>query len=255
MPENLTEVAPRDSRRVATKLSARVEPFDSYWQAPEDVERGYRSFATYYEANILPQLPESKSSRILVVSCGPGYLVDTLIRAGYTNVQGIDSDPAKIAFAEKRALPCESAEAFPFLAACAETFDVIVGEQELNHLTLDESQAFLKLCHKSLKPGGRVVVYAVNSANPLVGSEGAAGNIDHFYTVTEHSMGQIMTLGGFENNKVFPLKLYVFYNNPLNYIGLATTVVLESLLRLLFKLYGKKVAILTKKIGATGFKL
>lgn len=254
MPENLTEVAPRD-RRVATKLSARVEPFDSYWQAPENVESGYRSFATYYEANILPQLPESKNSRILVVSCGPGYLVDALIKAGYTNVQGIDSDPEKIAFAEKRALPCESAEAFPFLAECAETLDVIVGEQELNHLTLDESQAFLKLCHRALKPGGRVIVYAVNSANPLVGSESAAGNIDHFYTVTEYSMVQIMTLGGFEDNKIFPLKLYVFYNNPLNYVGLAATAILESILRLIFKLYGKKVDILTKKIGAIGFKM
>jgi hypothetical protein len=25
-------------------LSARLEPFDSYWQAPADVERGYSSF-------------------------------------------------------------------------------------------------------------------------------------------------------------------------------------------------------------------
>ena len=31
-------------------LSARIEPFDSYWQAPEDVEAGYKSFAAYYRS-------------------------------------------------------------------------------------------------------------------------------------------------------------------------------------------------------------
>ena len=26
---------------MSTKLAARLEPFDSYWQAPEDVDQGY----------------------------------------------------------------------------------------------------------------------------------------------------------------------------------------------------------------------
>src|SRR5690606_11156665 len=38
-------------------LAARLEPFDSYWQAPADVDKGYASFARYYEANYLPHLP------------------------------------------------------------------------------------------------------------------------------------------------------------------------------------------------------
>jgi len=29
------------------KLAARLEPFDSYWQAPQDVESGYKSFSAY----------------------------------------------------------------------------------------------------------------------------------------------------------------------------------------------------------------
>src|SRR5690606_1358229 len=80
-------------------LAARLEPFDSYWQAPADVDKGYASFARYYEANYLPHLPADKGCAILVVSCGPGYLVHTLARHGYTNVVGIDSDPRKVAHA------------------------------------------------------------------------------------------------------------------------------------------------------------
>lgn len=233
-------------------LSARLEPFDSYWQAPADVESGYASFAAYYRANYLAHLPEARDSRILVISCGPGYLVNVLIQAGYRNVTGIDSDAAKVEHARRKGLPCQVATAFGFLAERAADYDVIIPEQELNHLTLDESIEFLQLCRAALRPGGRVIVYAMNGANPLVGSENIAHNIDHFYNVTEYSLGQILQLGGFPNSRVFPLKLYVFWRNPLNYVGLATTLVLELGMRIVFMLYGKKVKILTKKIAAVG---
>jgi SAM-dependent methyltransferase len=235
------------------KLSARLEPFDSYWQAPEDVESGYQSFAAYYRANYLKYLPSDRSANILVISCGPGYLVDVLLKAGYKNVLGIDSDPSKVEHALKRNLPCQAAEAFPFLENLEREFDVIIPEQELNHLTYDETLEFLRMCHRALKPGGRIILYAINSANPLVGSENRAQNIDHFYTVTEYSIAQLMRLGGFTNIEPFPLKLYVFWKNPLNYVGLAVTTVLEAILRVIFKLYGKKVDILSKKIGAVGY--
>lgn len=244
----------REGARAKARCSARLEPFDSYWQAPANVESGYQAFAAYYRANYLPQLPEDRSSRILVVSCGPGYLVDVLRQAGYRDVLGIDSDPAKLEYARRRGLPCELARAFEFLAGRSEEFDVIVPEQELNHLTLDETVEFLQLARSALRSGGRIVSYAVNGANPFVGAESLAQNIDHFYTVTEYSLRQLLTLGGFVRIEAFPLKLYVFYRNPLNYLGLAGVVVLEAALRIVFRLYGKKVQILSKKIGAVAFR-
>jgi len=176
------------------------------------------------------------------------------LKAGYSNVSGIDSDPAKIEYARRRQLPCQAARAFDYLEGLVEKFDVIIPEQELNHLTLDESVEFLRLVRSALRPGGRVVLYAVNGANPFVGSEGLAQNIDHFYTVTEYSLGQLMTLGGFTRIQPFALKLYVFYRNPFNYLGLFVTTLLEVSLRIVFRLYGKKVSILSKKIGAVGFR-
>ncbi len=252
MNSQLSIVRPQTAAR--RKLSARLEPFDSYWQAPEDVESGYDSFAAYYRANYLGHLPTDRAARILVISCGPGYLVDVLIKAGYANVCGIDSDPAKVEYARRRALPCEAAEAFPFLADVDQQYDVIIPEQELNHLTYDETIEFLRMAHRALKPGGRIILYAINSANPLVGSENRAQNIDHFYTVTEYSIAQLLSLGGFADIKPFALKLYVFWGNPLNYVGFAVITVLEAMIRILFKLYGKKVDILSKKIGAVAYR-
>lgn len=233
------------------KLAARLEPFDSYWQAPDDVESGYAKFAAYYRANYLPHLPPDRESRILVLSCGPGYLVDLLAQNGYRNITGIDSDPEKIAYARQRKLDCSVGQAFAFLEDNAEPFDVIIPEQELNHLTLEEQIEFLHLCRRNLQPGGRMIVYGLNGANPLVGSENLAHNIDHFNTFTDYSLTQILELAGFENIRTMPLKLYVFWKNPLNYVGLVVTGALELFFRACFILYGKDVKVLSKKLAAT----
>ena len=236
--------------RRSKTLAARLEPFDSYWQAPADVEKGYASFRQYYRHNYLPHMPDNRAARILVVSCGPGYLVNVLHEAGYTNVIGIDSDPEKVAHGIKRDLDCRIARAFEFVESSTEPFDVIIAEQELNHLTLDEQIEFLTLCRKSLRPGGFVFVYGLNGANPLVGSENLSHNIDHFNTFTEHSLGQVLKLAGFDNIRTLPLAIYVFWKNPLNYVGLAFTGAMELFFKAAYKMYGKNVNILTKKIAA-----
>lgn len=236
------------------RLSARIEPFDSYWQAPHDVERGYRSFYQYYKHNFLPHIPKDKHAQILVVSCGPGYLVNLLREQGYDNVLGIDSDAAKVAHATRRNLNCRTEPAFPFLQEHENAFDAIVAEQELNHLTIDEMLQFLELCWRSLRPKGVIVVYGLNGANPLVGAENLAHNIDHFNLFTEYSLNQVLELAQFRDIKILPLKLYVFWHNPLNYVGLVATGILSWFFRACFILYGKDVKILTKKIAATACK-
>lgn len=237
------------------QLASLHEPFDSYWQAPDDVEAGYTSFFTYYQANVLPHIPDDKSSPILCVSCGPGYLVNLLKERGYTDVAGIDSDPDKVAYGQKRGLNCQASRCFAFMKAAApESYGTIVLEQELNHLTHKESIAFLKLCHRAIKPGGTIYGYGLNGANPIVGAENLAHNIDHFSTYGEHSIKQVFMLGGFHDIKPMPLKLYVFWKNPLNYVGLAVTGALELWYRVIFKMYGKNCKIFTKKIAAVAKK-
>jgi len=236
------------------KLSARLEAFDSYWQAPQDVEKGYRSFYQYYKHNFLRHVPADKTAKILVVSCGPGYLVNLLNEQGYREVLGIDSDGDKVIHATRRGLNCQAQGAFDYLADKRDAFDAIICEQELNHLTLDEMIDWLKLCRQALREGGVVIVYALNGANPLVGSENLAHNIDHFNTLTEYSLQQVLELGGFADIKALPLKLYVFWTNPLNYVGLVVTGLLSLIFRACFVLYGKKATIMTKKLAATARK-
>jgi SAM-dependent methyltransferase len=237
------------------ELAAQLEPFDSFWEGPEhDVDGGYGKFYRFYKANYLQHLPAERDARVLVISCGPGYFVETLKRHGYRHVIGIDSLANKVAHGQKRGLDCREARALPFLAAHKGGFDVIICEQELNHLTKAEIRIFLSLVRDSLTPGGTLLVHGLNGANPITGAEALAQNIDHFNTFTDYSLRQVLGLAGFQNIHVFPLNLYVFYKNPFNYVAWAAAALLSVIFRACFVLYGKSNKIFTKKIGAVCHK-
>ncbi len=235
-------------------LTAKIEPFDSFWEGPENVEKGYDSFSRFYKNNYLKYVPSDRSDRILNISCGPGYFINLLVKEGYTNVTGIDSFEDKIKHAKSHDLPCECAEAFSYLENSSVSYDAIFCEQELNHLTKVEIIEFLELCWSKLKPGGVLISHALNGANPITGAEALAQNFDHYNTFTEYTMRQILEYTKFENIKVVPLNLYVFWTNPLNYALILMSSLYNLFFRISFIMYGKKNRLFTKKIAAVAYK-
>lgn len=235
-------------------LSAKIEPFDSFWEAPDDIENGYGKFFEFYKHNYLKFLPKDKDANVLAISCGPGYFVNLLTKLGYRNVLGIDSDPDKVAYGTRRGLNCRPARAFDFLRESTEPYDVIFCEQELNHLTKQEILSFLALCREKLSDNGLLITHALNGANPITGAESLAQNFDHYNTFTEYTMRQVLEYSSFSDVKVFPLNLYVFYKNPLNYVLIVLSAIYTAFFRFSFILYGKKNRIFTKKIGAVAVK-
>jgi 2-polyprenyl-3-methyl-5-hydroxy-6-metoxy-1,4-benzoquinol methylase len=240
----------RDIRGEGVDLTAQIEPFDSFWEAPDDIEKGYKTFYQFYKCNYLKYIPVDKHAKILVISCGPGYFLNLLAREGYRDVLGIDSDPVKIQLGTQKNLNCRTERAFPFLRDCRRQFHIIFCEQELNHLTKKEIVLFLNLCRESLVPGGTLIVHSLNGANPVTGAEALAQNFDHYNTFTEYTLRQILQATGFQDIRVIPLNLYVFYKNPLNYVLILLDKLYTLFFRLSFLLYGKGNRIFTKKIAA-----
>lgn len=240
--------------KTKTGLTASIEPFDSFWEAPQDVEKGFDSFGTFYRHNYLKHLPKNRDANILVISCGYGYFVHLLKTVGYSSVFGIDSDPEKVRIATEKGMNCAVENAFPFLENPRGSYDLIIAEQEINHLTKEEILIFMNLCRENLVKGGTLLVHSLNGANPITGSEALAQNFDHYNTFTEYSLRQILEHTGFGEVNVFPLNLYVFYNNPLNYVALLADRINTLLFRINFILYGKHNRIFTKKIAAVGKK-
>lgn len=234
-------------------LTAKMEPFDSFWEAPTNIEKGYRTFGAFYRHNYLRYVPADRAARILVISCGPGYFVHLLRELGYANVIGIDSFPDKVAYALRRGLDCRVARAFGFLTA-SEPWDAIIAEQELNHLTKDEILRFLSLCRHKLRDGGILIAHAINGAHPIVGSESRWGNFDHYNAWTDYSLHQAFEHTGYADIKVFALNLYVFWTNPFNYVALAWDTLTRLVFVFCFKMVGKNNRLFSKKIGAIGRK-
>jgi nucleoside-diphosphate-sugar epimerase/2-polyprenyl-3-methyl-5-hydroxy-6-metoxy-1,4-benzoquinol methylase len=237
-----------------TPLSARLERFDSFWEGPENVEKGYRTLGQFYRVNYLKHVPVDRQSQILLISCGPGYFVNLLGEEGYKNVLGIDSHGEKIAHAIRHGLNCQIDTAFEHLQNTAERYDVIICEQELNHLTKAEMVTFLQLVWDKLSVGGRLICHGLNGANPIVGAETLAQNFDHFNTFTAYSLQQVLEYAGFKDIRIFGLHLYVFYKNPMNYVAWAVSAAMGILFRALFIIYGKTNRIFTKKIAAVAIK-
>lgn len=232
------------------ELTARMEPFDSFWEDPEDIEKGYRTFGQFYRHNYLPHVPDDRDARILVVSCGPGYFVHLLDEEGYGNVIGIDSFPDKVEHAKERGLNCRVARVFSFLSEQQEPFDLIFAEQEINHLTKEEILHFLEAARRNLADGGTLIVHSINGTSPMTGSESRAGNFDHYNSFTEYSLHQVLEYSGFRDIEVFPLNLYVFWKNPLNYVALLIDKLKSVYYRANFILVGKTAKIFTKKLAA-----
>jgi SAM-dependent methyltransferase len=243
-------MAGMEKAKTGIGLTAKIEPFDSFWEAPENVEKGFDSFGKFYGNNYRKHLTKNLDAKILVVSCGYGYFVQLLKAIGYSSVFGIDSDPEKVRIAAGKGLNCRVENAFSLLENLPGTYDLIIAEQEINHLTKEEILVFLDLCRKNLGKGGALLVHSLNGANPITGSEALAQNFDHYNTFTEYSLRQVLEYSGFDEVTVFPLNLYVFYNNPLNYVALLADRINALLFRINFVLYGKKNRIFTKKIAA-----
>lgn len=233
------------------ELAAKIDRFDSFcWEVPKDIELSFSKFGTFYKNNYLKWFPKDKSAKILVVSCGPGYMLELLRYEGYSDVLGIDSSAAKIEHAKKRNLNCKIARALTFLEQSKISYEVIFCEQEINHMSKNEILDFLALCHGALREGGTLILHSLNGANPIVGVDNLALHFDHYNLFTEKSLGSVLKYSKFNNIKIFPLRLYVFYKNPLNYIGLCLDSILNLLFRVFFMFYGKSNKIFSKKIAA-----
>ena len=206
---------------VRDKLTARIQPFDSLWHGSEDIEKDFRTFPPYYRHNYLRHLPLARDTKTLIVGCGPGYFAQMLKEAGFTDVLGIDSYPEKVEYANARGLNCRVDSGFGHLDAHKNAYDMIICEQDLCHLTKDEMVDLLRACHESLRPGGALCFYVLNGGNPLTGCSSLAETFDHFALYTESSLRSLLTWCGFEQIHVFPLNPYVFWTNPLNYVGMA----------------------------------
>lgn len=232
------------------ELSSKICPYTTFCEGHDNIEKDYGIFYRYYKKNYGKYITDNKNAKILVTSCGYGLFINFLLKEGYSDILGIDSDINKINYAKTRGFNVMKWDSMEMLATLGNKYDMIVCEMELNHLTKQEIIDFLKKIHSMLEKEGVLIVHSLNGANPAIGPDAASQNFDHYTLFTGKSLTQILKYIGYKSIRVYPIDEYIYYKNPLNYIGRIVSDMYHLFFKFNFRMYGKKDSIFTKKVGA-----
>ncbi len=132
---------------------------------------GYRGFSPHTvrraRAWYLRVLPDPGA--LLDVGCGRGEFLAAAAAAGH-QVLGLDHDPRMLAAA--RGLPVVEADALDFLQSTPDRFDAITAFHVIEHLTVQDAAALIRLAADRLPPGGRLVLATPNPGSlPTIAHE------------------------------------------------------------------------------------
>jgi 2-polyprenyl-3-methyl-5-hydroxy-6-metoxy-1,4-benzoquinol methylase len=104
---------------------------------------------------------------VLDVGCGRGEFVELLREQGVP-VTGIDLNEDMAEYCKDRGLPVTQADVFVYLEGVADaSLDGIFSAQVVEHFSVQQIQAFLRLCAAKLRPGGVVVLETINPNCPV----------------------------------------------------------------------------------------
>jgi 2-polyprenyl-3-methyl-5-hydroxy-6-metoxy-1,4-benzoquinol methylase len=152
----------------------------------------------YIRRLIRKHFPSDRDSRILDVGCGYGPIVHYAHEAGYRNARGVDRSASQVALAGRLGITgVVHGDLIDTLASTeANTLDVVVAWNVLEHLTKEETIKLLEGAVRVLVPAGRLIVHVPNASTPFFGSV-RYGDFTHEQAFTPTSATQIFLASGF----------------------------------------------------------
>lgn len=214
----------------------------------------YEMYRRYFKKNYLKHMPKSKDAKILDIGCGMGHFLYFLEAEQYKNYLGIDISRENVDFCREKGFNVELNDLSSFLED-GKDFDLIVINDVVEHFNKETILKILRSVKTNLKDSGTLIIKVPNAANPIMASSSRYFDFTHEIIFTEESLSQVFMLCGFRNHKIYPQDIYIFYNNPLNYIAKFMSWAMTLLLRSLFVLYGRKTTqIFTKDLIAVANK-
>jgi SAM-dependent methyltransferase len=123
-------------------------------------------WGTAYRHYLRRWLPADRQARIVDIGCGGGRLLRFLTRRGYTNLAGVDISLEQVELARQVVPNVTHGDVLDYLESRESSFDLVVGLDIVEHFRKDELPRFFQAIHKSLAPGGRVVLQTPNADTP-----------------------------------------------------------------------------------------
>jgi 2-polyprenyl-3-methyl-5-hydroxy-6-metoxy-1,4-benzoquinol methylase len=176
----------RQRAQIATTVAPAAETAPAPAAAPLNFDysrfaerfRGSEEYVTAGQQFYLPYFQGCQ--RVLDIGCGRGEFLKMMRDAGVP-ARGVEMSAESVAVCRAQGLEAEIADAYPYLAGLPEgSLDGIFCSQVVEHLPPERLPELIRLCARSLAPGG---VIAIETPNP----ECLAIFATHFYLDPTHT--------------------------------------------------------------------
>jgi 2-polyprenyl-3-methyl-5-hydroxy-6-metoxy-1,4-benzoquinol methylase len=165
-------------------------------KGPATLENFRRSFPNF-KKKYGRLLPANRDAKIVELGCGDGRFVYWLNELGYSRVNGSDLSAEQVDVARGLGIQnIEVANMFEALNSAESEFDVLFLRDVVEHFDRNAAFQILKLCHRSLKPGGRLVLHLPNADSPFFGRI-RYGDFTHEMAYSMNSLTQLFNVLGF----------------------------------------------------------
>lgn len=187
-------------RRIEMSGDYRRKLFSSYnathvSHLDADDESKLAFFREYTRVNYLQHLGnlDGNSAEILEIACNKGYLLAALHSLEFKKLFGVDLSPLDVEKAQQIVPSAEIsyADAFDYLDANVEKFDVIILKAVLEHIQKDQVIPLLDAIKSGLKPAGMVIVDVPNM-DWLFAQHERYMDFTHEVGFTRESLAQVM---------------------------------------------------------------
>ncbi len=211
----------------------------------------FKGMMVIYERMYGQFMPSNKEAVIADIACGAGQFLKYCQNKGYTNITGVDLSGEQVAYCQTH-LPGDKVvlrDGFELLENSPRTFDLIVANDFIEHVTKAKGIEFVGLAYRALRPGGRILLKTGNMA-AFGGLVIWCNALDHECGYTERSLDTLLGINEFEQIEIIPYKekrrLYNW-----------SQAIFHAGLRLMFKYFyaGNYPKCYSKIIAVTGVKL
>lgn len=175
------------------EISASYATYSAWKQWDERFVHGPEE-ARYFRREVGTRIPAGRS--VVEIGYGAGRLLSWLRSEGY-DVAGAEIQPELLEAAAAAGFTVFDLRAGPASALWAAPVDAFVAFDVLEHLTVPEIVEMLVLMHRSLRPGGRIVIRVPNGRSPF-GLAFQADDLTHRTTLTPGTLAQIVDLANRE---------------------------------------------------------
>ena len=179
--------------------------YNLYKESKLTYEDEIENLAASYHGAIKPILDKlPKGAKILEIGCGNGFILKRLYGAGYENVVGVEpsidaAGKADALIQKKIIVDILRPDMF-----APDAFDFIFFFQVLDHV--EDPNAFLKICHNILKPGGFMLAFSHDVESPsakVLKDKSPIIDIEHVYLYSPVTIAKILKKNGFLPSEIY----------------------------------------------------